>query len=270
MYGMCIARSIDQGTAIALGHNTPVLKGKHSCTIDFVDRTLQKPHRLSSFFGAIVVGLCLHVVSLPAAADEIPVLEVEEQPDQATPRGWELTTHHGVVGLVTVREEVGQALKLHADESSFSIQKEINVDLKLTPWLVWQWKVTALPEQGDFTRTEQDDQAAQLILAFSKSFWEMRKSVSYIWGNTFPIGTMDDTAAGALLPLIDMKAIVVRSGRKEMGTWISESRNVFEDYKQLYGKEPESVVGVRIQINSQHTKAYAESLWGRVAFKSNP
>lgn len=80
---------------------------------------------------------------------------------------------------------------------------------------------------------------------------------------------MDDTAAGALLPLLDLKAAVVRSGEKDMGIWISESRNVFEDYKQLYGKEPDRVVGVRIQINSQHTKAQAESLWGPVTFKSS-
>lgn len=55
-----------------------------------------------------------------------------------------------------------------------------------------------------------------------------------------------------------------------MRVWISESRNVFEDYKQLYGKEPKRVVGIRIQINSQHTKAQAESLWGRIAFKFAP
>jgi len=225
---------------------------------------------LMSFIGTIAVSLCLQFVSLHATPIEVPVLEVEGQSDQATPQGWELTTHDGTAELTTVREEIGPTLKLHADKSSFFIQKEINVDLRHTPWLVWQWKVTALPEQGDFTRTEQDDQPAQLILAFSKSFWEIRKSVSYIWGNTFPIGTMEDTAAGALLPLIDLKAVVVRSGETDMDTWISESRNVFEDYKQLYGKEPESVVGIRIQINSQHTKAQAESLWGRIAFRSNP
>ncbi|MEP6889971.1 MAG: hypothetical protein ABI955_04660, partial [Nitrospirota bacterium] len=61
--------------------------------------------------------------------------------------------------------------------------------------------------QGDFTNAEQDDQAAQLILAFSKSFWEMRKTVSYIWGSTAPIGTMGDTAAGEFLPLLDLKAV---------------------------------------------------------------
>jgi hypothetical protein len=218
-------------------------KGKHSCTIAFVSTIFHQRGLLISFIGTIIVGLCLHLACRPAIAEDIPMLEVEEQPDQAALRGWELTTHDGTAELATVREEIGPALKLHADKSSFSIQKEIDVDLRVTPWLVWQWKVTALPKRGDFTRTERDDQAAQLIIAFSKSFWEIRKSLSYIWGNTFPIGTMDDTAAGALLPLLDMKAVVVRSGEQEMGIWISESRNVFEDYKQLYGKEPDRAVG---------------------------
>jgi len=157
-----------------------MLKGKHSCTIDFVNTTLPQHCLRISFIGTIVVSLCLHLLSLPPVAEEIPVLENEEQTDQATPRGWELTTHDSTAGFTTVREEVGQALKLHADKSSFSIQKEINVDLRLSPWLVWQWKVTALPKRGDFTRIEQDDQAAQLILAFSKGFWEIRRSVSHI------------------------------------------------------------------------------------------
>ena len=81
---------------------------------------------------------------------------------------------------------------------------------------------------------------------------------------------MGDMAAGELLLLIDVKAVVVRSGKRDIGKWITESRNVFEDYKKLYGKEPERVVGVRIQINSHHTKAQAKSLWGRASFKSIP
>lgn len=225
---------------------------------------------LGYFIGTIVAGLCLLFMSPLGAAEEILVLEVEGSPGEAPPSGWELTTHHGSAGLATVREDIGPALKFYADKSSFSIQKEIDVDLRQTPWLVWQWKVTALPEQGNFTNPNIDDQAAQIILGFSKRFWELRETISYIWGNTFPIGTMGNTAVGDLLPLLQMKAVVVRSGKHDVGKWIVESRNVFEDYKQLYGKDPGTVVGVRIQINSQHTGAQAESLWSWVAFMPNP
>jgi hypothetical protein len=163
-----------------------------------------------------LVSLCLIFVNPLEAAEEIPVLEVEEESGHALPRGWELTTHHGTADLATVRETIGPVLRFHSNSSSFSIQKEITVDLRRTPWLTWDWKVTALPEGGSFTDSDADDQCAQLILAFSKRFWQMRKTVAYLWGGESPTGTMGDSAAGSLLPFVQMKAVVVRSGKRDL------------------------------------------------------
>jgi hypothetical protein len=69
------------------------------------------------------------------------------------------------------------------------------------------------------------------------------------------------------VPLMTVKVVVVRSGPAETGKWITESRNVYEDYKKLYGSEPPTVNGVRLQINSQHTKTSAESYFADVVFK---
>ncbi|MEO8047104.1 MAG: hypothetical protein ABI684_07450 [Nitrospirota bacterium] len=62
-------------------------------------------------------------MSFPSTATEVPVLKIDEEQEQVPPRGWKLETHHGAAALTTVHEEVGTALKLHSDESSFSIQK---------------------------------------------------------------------------------------------------------------------------------------------------
>jgi hypothetical protein len=45
---------------------------------------------------------------------------------------------------------------------------------------------------------------------------------------------------------------------------------VVEDYKKLFGNEPEKVQGIRIQINSQNTKSQAESYWRYVKFTAVP
>jgi len=63
---------------------------------------------------------------------------------------------------------------------------------------------------------------------------------------------------------------VVQSGEKETGKWVTETRNVAEDYKRLFGEDPDKAVGVRIQINSQHTKSNAEIYWRSVRFKAQP
>jgi len=135
----------------------------------------------------------------------------------------------------------------------------VQVDVKLYPVLTWKWKVVKLPKGGDFRRSSADDQAAQLFLAFTKT-----KAIVYIWDTSAPQGLMESTSP---VPFMTVKVVVVRSGPAELGKWITETRNVYEDYKKLYGDEPPAVAGVRLQINSQHTETSAESLFADVVFK---
>ena len=65
-------------------------------------------------------------------------------------------------------------------------------------------------------------------------------------------------------------AVVMQSGTQELGTRITERRNLIDDYKQAYGEEPEVIEGVRIQINSQHTQSRAESYWHSIAVTPRP
>jgi hypothetical protein len=65
-------------------------------------------------------------------------------------------------------------------------------------------------------------------------------------------------------------AIVCRSGAGELHQWLAESRNVAEDYLRAYGRPAPKVKGLRLQINSQHTGASAESFFGDVAFRGAP
>jgi hypothetical protein len=211
---------------------------------------------------AAVLGpaLCL----IPASglgAQQVVVVDFSREKDKV-PQGWELSENEGKADLGLVSDTVGQVLRLRSESSSFAIQKAVDIDLRQTPILAWQWKVAELPKGGNFFQRSTDDQAAQLVLAFS---W--RRFITYIWDSTAPAGTMADAPSP---PLRSIKAVVVRSGEASKGTWITETRNVREDYKQLFGDDVEKVVGVRIQINSQYTKSQAESLWKSVTFKAAP
>jgi len=175
------------------------------------------------------------------------------------PPSWELKVKSGKASFDVMRDGDIPALHLKSVDSSFSLQGEVNVDVKRYPVLAWKWKVTQLPKNGDFRRSKTDDQAAQLFLAFTKT-----KAIVYIWDTSAPQGLMESTSP---VPFMTVKVVVVRSGPAELGKWITESRNVYEDYKKLYGSEPPAVEGVRLQINSQHTGTSAESYFADVAFK---
>ena len=131
----------------------------------------------------------------------------------------------------------------------------------------WQWKVTELPKGGDFRKSATDDQAAQLYVVF---FWGVfkKQAIAYIWDSTAPVGTTAKVSPP--IPFVTIHAVVVRSGDKKLGKWVTETRNVVEDYKKLFGSKVKEVQAIRIQINSQHTKSEAESYWRFVRFKAQP
>jgi hypothetical protein len=178
------------------------------------------------------------------------------------PKGWELAVNAGEPHLQLVQDNGKQALQMRSDQASFSLQRKIQIALSASPYLVWDWKVTELPKGGDFRHSGTDDQAAQLIIAFSSSHF-----LSYIWDSTAPKGLIASAPAPIFRKIF---AVVVESGRQGLGTWITERRNLIDDYKQAYGGEPEVIEGVRIQINSQHTKSRAESYWRSIAVTAKP
>ncbi len=175
------------------------------------------------------------------------------------PAGWQLKEKSGKADFAVVKDGDIAAGRFRSANTSFSLQKEVNVDLKQFPLLTWKWKVTKLPKGGDFRKSKTDDQAAQLFVAFSKT-----KAIVYIWDTTAPTGLMEDTTP---VPFMTVKVVVQRSGPAELGKWITETRNVYDDYKKLYGAEPPAVNGIRLQSNSQHTGTSGEGYFADVMFK---
>jgi len=177
------------------------------------------------------------------------------------PSGWQLKEKKGKADYTIIRDSGVPALRLRSEETSFALQKAVDINPQLYPVLSWKWKVTKLPDGGDFRKSNTDDQAAQIFLAFSN-----RKTIAYIWDTTAPAGSVDKASG---IPFVSVKAIVVRSGSNDAGRWITETRNVCEDYKSLFGDEPPVLAGIRIQINSQHTATSGESFFADLVFQRN-
>ncbi len=211
---------------------------------------------------SLVRNLTITIVlaALPVwAGDRIVVADFSSGVDASkVPIGWEVKEKSGKADFAIVRDSDVSALRLRSADTSFSLQREVHVDLKVYPIMSWKWKVTKLPSGGDFRKSKTDDQAAQLFVAFTRT-----KSIVYIWDTNAPQGLMEDTTP---VPFMHVKVVVVRSGTAGTEKWITEARNVYEDYQKLFGGEPPAVSGIRIQINSQHTGTSAESYFADVIF----
>jgi hypothetical protein len=218
-------------------------------------------------FGLLILGILCVLVTV-GWAQEVVVVDFGQASD-GVPPGWQLSEKKGKADLALLYETDGQVLRLRSNASSFSIEKQVDVDLKQTPFLVWTWMVTEVPKGGDFRTRVTDDQAGQLLVLFHWGYIR-KEAIAYIWDSTAPQGTMAKAPSPAMYPLFNITAVVVRSGETEKGKWITETRNVVKDYKKLFGREPKKVRGIRIQINSQHTNSHAEAYWKSVEFKARP
>jgi len=157
-----------------------------------------------------------------------------------------------------------KVLHLKSDNDGCTITKELKVDIKQYPILEWRWKAVVLPKGADSRRKETDDQAAQIYVTFPRFPAAVRsRIIGYVWDTTVPAGrTVKSEKTGTVT------YVILRSGPGELGRWITETRNVYDDYKRIYGEEPGEQVGaVSVAIDSNDVKGTAESFMGEIRFR---
>jgi hypothetical protein len=221
------------------------------------------------WIGIVLAFGLLWAISAPARGQEGGVLWVDRFAGslnaEGIPEGWTLEKNKGPQSKIALgKENDGFFLYLRSVQDNFGLRKELSFEIKKFPFLQWRWKVKELPKGGDVRKRETDDQAGQLYILFPR-FPAMvnTRSVGYLWDSTAPVGTRGTSTAYS-----KMKYVVLQSGPEKLGQWIHESRNVYEDYKNLFQEEPPTVGGVLIFINSQHTQSSADCFYGDIFFSA--
>lgn len=179
------------------------------------------------------------------------------------PVGWELEEKAGTPDIKIEKSGETFFVRFRSDNSSFGIRKDKEFDIKDTPYLNWKWKVTVLPERGNFLKKETDDQAAQMYVFFPRFPAKLNTEVvGYLWESN----PKNKKKEGESPAWSKSKVIVLQAGPKNLNRWVQEKRNVYEDYKRLFKKEPPTAGGITLYINSQHTQGKAESCFSEIFF----
>jgi hypothetical protein len=193
------------------------------------------------------------------------------QMQEGVPKGWLLDIKKGEPNISL---EIGSQLyylHLKSNESSYGIKNGTKVDIKEYPYLNWTWKVTKLPDGGDVRKSDTDDQAIQIYVAFTPTgFPEALNTpvLGYIWDNEAPRGW---TGRSSAIGGGKLRYVVIRNKTDRLGQWYTEKRNIYEDYRKLL-KDVECAEtaglthGIEFYINTQNTRSSAESYIGDVYF----
>ena len=203
------------------------------------------------------------------AADPAPLVveDWSKQPEGKTgiPDGWKGQNWGSPKYDFRIETQGGRkVLRAKSQDDSSTISKEAKVNVKDRPILQWSWQAVTLPKGGDARKSATDDQAAQLYVTFPRFPQAVRsRIISYLWDTTAPAGAIFKSEKTSLVTYV-----VVRSGPADVGKWVTESRNVLEDYKKIYGEAPgEDVGAISISIDSNDTHSSAEACFGEVLFR---
>jgi DUF3047 family protein len=216
---------------------------------------------------AVLLAVALLIAAPAPAADTLVIENWSKQPEGKTgiPEGWKGQSWGSPKYDFRIETVNGRkVIHLKSDGDSSAIAKEVKVNVITWPILEWSWQVVKLPTGGDARKSATDDEAAQIYVVFPRFPSAVRsRIIAYIWDTTAPVGSVFKSEKTGTVTYV-----VVRSGSADLGKWLTERRNVLEDFKKIYGENPSEDVGViSILIDSNDTGSSAESFVGEIQFR---
>ncbi|WP_320042634.1 DUF3047 domain-containing protein [uncultured Desulfobacter sp.] len=202
------------------------------------------------------------------------------------PLHWESLTFKKIKAhtIYKIVEDQGRTVvKAYSLASASGLIRKISIDVKQYPIIQWQWKITQINEKSDVTQKAGDDYPARIYVAFiydpdKAGFWEKTKFetarmvygqyppatvVTYVWANRAPKETRVPN------PYVDrVMMIAVQSGEEKAGTWVTEERNIYQDYVDSFGHPPLLTSGVAIMTDTDNTGETSTAFYGDIFFKS--
>jgi hypothetical protein len=150
---------------------------------------------------------------------------------------WDHQKFVGETSYSLVSEDGKPAIKAVGQQSSSGLYKKVKYSLKEYPWLEWEWKLEQAHKTADLKIKEKEDMALGVFVLFSHSWWQpwKTKGIAYVW-------TSANHRPGQIVMQPHHPYFVLEAGEKKKGRWITERRNLLEDYRQVYGEYPEKKV----------------------------
>jgi len=172
-------------------------------------------------------------------------------------------------------------VEANADGSSSGLAEPLDIDPRKYPWLTWRWKVPRFIPGIDNTRRATEDSPARLEISFDGDmskvpfddrlfFAEVKAltgldmpyaTLEYVWGDGAPAETVIVNTWTSRI-----RMILIEIGAKHSGRWVTEKRNVYEDYRRAYGEEPGKITAIAIITDTDATGQKATAYYGDISF----
>lgn len=133
-----------------------------------------------------------------------------------------------------------------------------DINIYETPILSWKVRAYSLPENANENYNDRNDSVASIYVVFDMGrialVKKAPKSIRYTWSTTLEKGETGSKLFG------NQQIIVVKSGKKDTGRWVTFRRNLVEDYRRMFGDDPpQTPLAILILSDGNSTNSYVEA-----------
>lgn len=179
-------------------------------------------------------------------------------------KSWEEKIFKGrVLYSVKVKKMEGY-LNAFSNNAASGMLYWIKFNPRTNPYISWKWKVTKFPDKSGAVDekngwVEKDDYAARFYVIFPRFPFFRVQCLEYVWDKELPEGTVITNPN-----FTNLKIIVIESANKNLGRWVQVERNIYEDFKKVFGGSPPKVGAIAVMTDSDNTVSTAEAQYDEI------
>jgi len=146
---------------------------------------------------------------------------------------WKEKISVGRVNYKILNDKKGKFVRADSNKSASGLYYEIKYNPKNRPYISWKWRVDKFPTKDpDDMDSVKEDFAARVYVIFPAKIFIFSRCLEYVWDDVLKKGTVTSS------PLSNrIRLFVLQSGKRK--GWVQEERNIYKDYLEAFGEEPE-------------------------------
>ncbi|MEA5446409.1 DUF3047 domain-containing protein [Gammaproteobacteria bacterium AB-CW1] len=174
---------------------------------------------------------------------------------------WDREVFEGETAYRLVEMEDREAIHALCESSASALYLEQEIDLRETPIIEWSWRIRgSYGEDIDESSREGDDYPVRLY-AISDGGWRrwQTRAVNWVWasgkdqGESWPSAYADQ-----------VKMVALQSGEEKAGQWVTERRNIREDFARFHDREIETIDAIGLMSDCDDLDTSNEAWFGGI------
>jgi hypothetical protein len=205
--------------------------------------------RKSGFIRTSVVTITflLNLVAYPGSIKPEKAIFADDF-EKGLSKTWKEHVFQGHTNYKIVQEGTNHVLRAHAASAASGIGTELQAKVVPGTTLSWRWKIESLPAGASDRDLTKFDHTVRLYIAFKSML--VPRTINYIWSAEGKPGEQLNHPSSNRARIIRLE-----SGSSKAGQWVLEKRDLYQDWKTLFGnEEPPEIQSIGLMTDSDGTK----------------